>query len=235
MRRLLLVLVLSGCAAAFAQDVGQKGDSEVLDRIVASVNSHVILLSDLDDELRYEYLVSGRKLESAVLSDEKAALDRLIDQELLHEQVRVIDAQPASVDQVRAQFEAMKADLLRQNPGASWQQVLSKYRLSEDLIRERIANQLQQLQLIDARFRPSIQVSPAEIEQYYRKQFVPTLPPSDPVSLADVTPKIREILVQDKMNQMLSSWLESLRSQAQIRTFIPDWNVRPTQPEAGAR
>ncbi len=35
---------------------------EVLDRIVASVNGHVILQSDWDEELRYESLMSGIRL-----------------------------------------------------------------------------------------------------------------------------------------------------------------------------
>jgi peptidyl-prolyl cis-trans isomerase SurA len=207
--------------------------SELLDRIVATVNGHVILLSDVDDELRYEYFVSGRKLEKASADDQKAALDRLIDQQLLREQIRVADTKAAGTEQTDKQLSAIKADVLRDNPGDSWQQVLAKYRLNENIVRTRIAPELQQLQLIDARFRPSIQVSQAEIEQYYKDQLVPKLPPSDPVSLADVTPKIREILVQNKMDQMLNSWLESLRSQAQIKRVDANLNGSSTPPQVG--
>jgi hypothetical protein len=129
----------------------------------------------------------------------------------------------------------VKAEVLHDNPGSSWQQVLSKYRLSENFIRGRITTELQQLQLVDSRFRSSIQVSQAEIEQYYKDQVVPKLPVGDPVSLSDATPRIREILVQNKMNQMLSSWLESLRSQAQIKIFGASADASSGPPQVGSR
>ena len=190
---------------------------EVLDRIVVTVNGDVILLSDWQDELRYEALMSGRKLENVTAEEQKAGLDHLIDQELVREQMRPADVKPIPPEQINKQMQVVEAEVLRENPGASWKQVLSKYDLSEDFIHNRITTELQQLQLVDTRFRPSVQVSQAEIEQYYKDQIVPKLPVGDPVSLSEATPKIREILLQEKMNQMFDSWLESLRAQAQIK------------------
>lgn len=210
MRSTLFVLFLLGCVAL---------RGEVLDRTVATVNGHVILLSDWDDELRYECLMSGRKLDRVTANEQKAALDRLIDQELLREQMRVADTKPVGNEQIQKQLDTLKGDVLRQNTGESWQQLLSNYRLSENFIKSHIAGELQQLQSIDTRFRPTIQISQAETEQYYKDQLVPQLPAGDPVSLTEATPRIREILVQRKMDEMLNSWLESLRAQAQIKTF----------------
>ena len=59
---------------------------ELLDRIVATVNGHAILLSDWQDEVRYEAFIAGRKLQAVTAQDKKAALDRLTDRELLREQ-----------------------------------------------------------------------------------------------------------------------------------------------------
>ena len=61
---------------------------DILDRIVATVNNHAILQSEWQDATRYEAFVSGRALDQLQASDRKAALDRLIDQELLREQMR---------------------------------------------------------------------------------------------------------------------------------------------------
>jgi peptidyl-prolyl cis-trans isomerase SurA len=190
---------------------------DVLDRIVATVNGHVILQSDWDEELRFECFMSGHTLPDISVDQRKAALDRLIDQEVLREQMRVMDSKPAAAEQIEKQMYALKTDQLRQHTGGSWQTALSLYQLTDKIIENHVTAELEQFQLIDTRFRPSIQVSAAEIEKYYREQLVPKLPPSDPVSLADASPKIREILVQQKMNQLLNSWLEMLRSQAQIR------------------
>jgi hypothetical protein len=85
-----------------------------------------------------------------------------------------------------------------------------------------VAAELEQLQLVDLRFRPSIQVSSSDVEKYYREEIVPKLPPSGPLSLNDASPKIKEILIQQKINQLLNSWLDTLRSQSQIRIVSGD-------------
>jgi hypothetical protein len=227
-RSALFAWLLLGLFAACAHTAG----GEVLDRLAATVNGHPILLSDWDDQMRYESFMSGRELKNVTAEERKSALNHLIDQELLREQVRAADAKSIPPEQINTQLDSVKAAMLRDNPSETWQQALSKYRLSEDFVRNHIANELQQLQLIDARFRPSIQVSQIEIEQYYKDQLVPKLPAGDPVSLGEATPRIREILVQNKINQMLGSWLESLRSQAQIKSFDANSESPPGPPKA---
>ena len=84
------------------------------------------------------------------------------------------------------------------------------------------------MRFVDARLRPSIQVEPDEIAAYYRSHLSSSAG-GQPISLQEATPKIRELLTQEKMNQELNSWLESLRSQAEIRTF-PFGFFRLTRP-----
>ena len=61
---------------------------QVVDRVVSNVNGHVVLQSDWEQEVAFEALSDGRDLDSFTLAERKAALDRLVDQELLREQVR---------------------------------------------------------------------------------------------------------------------------------------------------
>jgi hypothetical protein len=208
---------------------------EVLDRIVATVNGHAILQSDWDDELRYECFMSGSKLSDTTSAERKPALDRLIDQEILREQMHVKDVKPAGSEEIEKQIELLKSDELRGHPGESWEAALAQYQLTEKVVESHVAAELEQFQLIDTRFRPSIQISAAEIEKYYREQLVPKLRASGRLSLADATPKIREILVQDKMNQLLSSWLEALRSQAQIRISSENSSSNTKASDGGAQ
>jgi len=65
--------------------------AEVIDRIVATVNGRVLLQSDLDEALCYDALLSNRSLANFTDDDRRAVLDRLIDQELLREQMKSAD------------------------------------------------------------------------------------------------------------------------------------------------
>jgi hypothetical protein len=42
---------------------------------------------------------------------------------------------------------------------------------------------------------------------------------AQPVPFAEAAPKIREVLIQQKINEALPSWLQTLRSQAKIRVL----------------
>ncbi len=55
---------------------------------MATVNGHIILQSDWDEALGYEALLNGRALNQFTDDDRRAVLDRLIDQELLAEQMK---------------------------------------------------------------------------------------------------------------------------------------------------
>src|SRR5579872_2291537 len=208
LRRTLIALLLAVPLSLYA--------SELLDRIAATVNSQVILQSDWDDEVRFETFMSGRKPEDVTAEQRKAALDRLIDQSLLRQQMRT-ELKPAGADVVKKEIDDLKREQLREHPGQSWETTLSRYQLTNKIVEDHVAAELEQFQMVDSRFRPSIQISTAEIERYYREQIVPNLPGSDPLALNDAAPKIKEILIQEKINQLLNSWLETLRSQAQIQ------------------
>jgi len=196
----------------------------VLDRIVANVNGHVILQSDFEEELRYESFMTERPLSRLTAEDRKATLDRIIDQELLREQIRAAEIKPAGPDNIDEQIEGVKKDYIRDHSGASWSAALSSYSLTEAGIRNHVAFELDQLRLVDVRLRPSVQIDASAIETYYKEQLLPLLIRSGvaQISLAQAAPRIRELLIQQQINRLLTSWLEMLRSQAQIRVFVPD-------------
>lgn len=214
MRPIFIALLLSISVEVHA--------GELLDRIVATVNGQVILQSDWDDEVRFEALMSDRKPDDETSEQRKAALDRLVDQDILREQMRMTDLKPASDDAIKKQIDDVKNEQLREHPGQSWETILSQYQLTDKVVEDHVAAELEQLELVDLRFRPSIQISSADIEKYYRQKIVPKLPASDPLSLNDAVPKIKEILIQERINQLLNSWLENLRSQAQIKVLSAD-------------
>jgi hypothetical protein len=196
--------------------VAQAG--QVIDRIVATVNGHIILQSDWDEALCYEALLNGRALNQFTDDDRRAVLDRLIDQELLGEQMKSAFFQHAS----EAEAAARLADARKQYPEAStaegWQLVLAKFRLAEKELVAHVQQQIDLMRLVDAHLRPAVQIDSKTIEAYYREKFVPQLKQSGAgeVSLADVSGKIRELLTQEKVNELMVSWLQSLRSESKV-------------------
>ena len=192
--------------------------AEVIDRIVATVNGHIILQSDWDEALCYEALLNGRTLGQFTDDERRAVLDRLIDQELLSEQMKSAFFQHAS----EAEAAARIADARKQYPeGATaegWQSVLSKFRLTEKDLVAHVQQQIDLMRLVDAHLRPTVQIDNKTIEAYYREKFVPQLKQGSgaEVALADVSGKIRELLTEEKVSELLVSWLQSLRSEGKV-------------------
>ena len=207
--------------------------AEVVDRIIATVNGHVILQSDLDEALCYEALLSNRTLGQLTDDDRRAVLDRLIDQELLREQMKSADFAHATDAEVSARL----AEARKQYPQAAspdgWQSLLAQYHLAENDLLAHIRQQIDVMRLVDARLRPSVQIDSKSIEAYYRDQFVPKVKQSgvSEVPLAEVSSRIRELLTQQKVSELLVSWLQTLRSEGQVR--IP--GVTPSANDPGVR
>ena len=195
---------------------------EVIDRIVATVNGRVILQSDLDEALSYEAVLNGRSVSQFTEDERRSVLDRLIDQELLREQMKSADFRHAS----EAEVTARVADARKLYPEAAsaegWRVLLARFHLSQKDLAAHVEQQLDLLRLVDARLRPTVQIDSKTIEAYYREKFVPQLKLSggNEVPLADVTAKIRELLTEQKVNELLISWLQTLRSESEVR--IPE-------------
>ena len=213
--------IIVGTAVWLATSVLPARAGDILDRIVAAVNGHVILQSDWQDAVRYEAFIAGRAADQSSSEERKAALDRLIDQELLREQIRSADFPAATDEEVAARVREIRERYAvpPDNPVA-WQAVLTRYLLTDNELSERVRLQLNLLRLVDARLRPTVSIEATSIESYYNQELLPQLRQAGAkeVSLADVTPKIRELLTQQKVNELLVSWLQNLRAGSEIRT-----------------
>jgi len=73
--------------------------------------------------------------------------------------------------------------------------------------------QVKILRLIDEHLTSTIQIDDKNIEDYYTQTFLPQLRQkgAKEPSLAEVTPKIRELLTQQKLNAALKEWMQNLR------------------------
>ena len=212
-RRIIVLAILS---LWFLSTFAAAG--EVIDRIVARVNGQIILQSDWEDAICYEAFTAGRPLSELTSADRKAALDRLIDRELLREQMKASDFQSATSDEVTTRLADIRKHYANTGGEAGWHQLLLQYRLSEEELKKRVADELDLLRLVDARLRPTVQIDPKVIESYYSQELLPQLRHSGAkeVPLVEVSPKIKELLIQKRVNELLTAWLESLRAGSDI-------------------
>jgi peptidyl-prolyl cis-trans isomerase SurA len=202
---------------------------EVIDRIVATVNGRIILQSDWDEALSYEALLSGRALSFFTDEDRRAVLDRLIDQELLAEQMKSSSFKHASEEDAAAAI----ADARKLHPEAAtaegWQALLVRYGITQKALTDHVEQQIDLMRLVDAHLRPAVQIDSKSIEAYYRDKFVPQLRQNGAgdVPLADVSGEIREILTQEKVSELMASWLQSLRAESKVS--LPSISESPDQ------
>jgi len=220
----LLAAIMAGTFTALPARAGQ-----VIDRIVATVNGRIILQSDWDEALSYEALLSGRALSFFTDEDRRAVLDRLIDQELLAEQMKSASFKHASEEDAAAEI----AEARKLHPEAAtaegWQALLARYGVTEKSLTDHVEQQIDLMRLVDAHLRPAVQIDSKSIEAYYRDKFVPQLRQSGSgdVPLADVSGQIREILTQEKVSELMASWPQSLRAESKVT--LPSISESPDQ------
>lgn len=192
---------------------------EVIDGIVATVNGHAILQSDWEDEICFEAFLAGQPLDRVTPDARKTALDHLIDQELLREQMQSLESQHVSDEVVGERMREVRKQYRDASSDQGWQALLAQFHLTEKEVKERLGLQLDVMRLVDSKLRPGVQIDDKSIESYYNHEFLPQLHQAGAkdVPLAQVTPKIKELLTQEKMNQLLAAWLQNLRSGSNIR------------------
>src|ERR1700730_16287385 len=191
---------------------------QIVDRVVTSVNGHVVLQSDWEQEVAIEAFSNARDPDSFTSADRNAALDRLIDQQLLREQVR--PSQPAPAELVAARV----AEIRKLHPECAtddgWHATLQRYGLTQKSLEKHVGDQIQLMKLVEDHLQPSIQIDQRAVETYYHDQLLPEMKraggPAAP--LPEVFDRIKDLLAERKMNELLSVWLASLRSGSHILT-----------------
>ncbi len=241
-RNLLLLLVLAVPAVGLAQQTNPSSPV-VLDRVVAVVNKHAILASDLDDEIRLSIL-DPNGVRQGPLTKQRA-LDQLISRALIEQQIRQEDVQSIelSPEEVNARLDQLRKQLpacVHQNcaSGAGWKAFLAAHQLAPERVESYLRYRLEILRFIEQRFRQGIQISQQQIETYYRGTLLPQYTPGEAVPPLDqVAPRIQEILLQQQVNVLFDDWLTNLRQQGDVEVLDPQLESAETQdgPRGGAQ
>jgi hypothetical protein len=185
----------------------------VVDRIVACIEMDVITLSEVRE------LGAFQQLAGAPRTDDAALLRQLIEQWIVANDAaaaRFRQPSEASIDkdiaELEASFPSRQAYLAR----------LGELALSEKAVRRLMLRRVYLSHYLEYKFRPAVQVDPADIEGYYGEDFTRDLRArKQPVpALEEVSEQIRELLVEREISRRAAEWLEQTR--AQIRVEFPE-------------
>jgi len=192
---------------------------EVIDRIVATVNRRAILASEWDEAIRFECLLNGRRLQDLTSNDRLATLERLIDQELIAEQMRVSSFVPATPEEIAARVHELRQTVPAWRSDDGWRAALAAYGLTEEDAEERTAIQLNVLRYLDLRFRPEVHIDRRAMENYYRERLLPEMRSAgwSDVPFEQVAPKIEQVLIEQQLNELQDRWVRGLRLQADVQ------------------
>jgi peptidyl-prolyl cis-trans isomerase SurA len=200
----------------------------VLDHVVAVINGSVILESDVREEMNYAVLqpfsINGAR------NTPQRALQRLIDRALILQQMKTggDTVAPPTPEELQQQIHELRGLIpqcmeYRCQTEAGWQAFLKSQGLTEKEVEQHWAQRMLILSFIQSRFGSGVRITPAEIKNYYDKTLVPRLNGVKPPPLANVSGRIEEILLQQRVSSLLLEWLQSLKSEGSVSILDPTY------------
>jgi peptidyl-prolyl cis-trans isomerase SurA len=200
------------------------------DRVVAIVNSDLVLDSDVEQDLRLDELepygedTAGHKPEQ-VRDD---AIDRLINRDLILQQIKLQPTQEISNAAVTKELDSLKKNIpackqFQCETKAGWDKYLASNGFNETELHALWLQRMQVLAFIEMRFRQGVKISPEEIQKYYQQTLLPQYAARKAVAppLASISDRIQEVLLARQVSSLLNDWLQSLRAQGSVVVLHP--------------
>jgi parvulin-like peptidyl-prolyl isomerase len=192
----------------------------IVDRIAVIVDRAVIKNSDIDRALRITSFLNHEQPDFSPAS-RKATASRLVDQELIREQIRTGDYPVASEQEEASLLAKTKAERFAND--AQYKGALARYGITEEELKDALLWQLTVLRFIDERFRPAAVVTDEQVETYYNAHRA-ALEAANPKahSVDDLRMKIEDELAGEQVNQLFEEWLSEIRKDARIEYREPE-------------
>jgi len=234
-------------ASAQAPDVKAAATKpQPLDSVIAVVNNQVILASDLELEMRIFRLIPIGDRDDAMPAKalERLTTRALIEQQILLEDPHGLEVAPKELEDSLAELRQSLPDCKHRDcfSNAGWVTYLATLDLTPKRVADYWSRRMAVLRFIELRFRSGIRITPEEIQTYYHDTLIPKYAkPQDAPPLEKISPRIQEILLQQRVNALLNDWLKSLQDQGQVEILDPALkaaskadSTQPSQSESGA-
>jgi peptidyl-prolyl cis-trans isomerase SurA len=208
MRRWITIAAfLVGLVPVSVPDLGLA--QEVADRIVARVETEIILLSDVRQLSRYQVFLDGKA------QNDGDILNRLIDQWIVRNEATVARFPKPSDDDVNRSIERLKRSFASPE---EFQVRQKNSGITDEEIRQFVGAQLYLSNYLDSRFRPAIQIDEKAIEEFYNSRVVPRAESrgQTPPTMDTARDFIQEALVQQAINEQADRWLKESRTRVRV-------------------
>jgi parvulin-like peptidyl-prolyl isomerase len=186
---------------------------EVIDRIVARVDNDIILMSDVRALAKYQAFVDGKAEPDADI------LERLIDQYIVRNEAKAALFPQPSDEDVKRSLERLKRSF---SSPEEFEERKKQSGLTDEDIDRMLRAQLYLSNYLDSRFRASIQIDDADIENFYKTRIVPRAESrgQTPPTLDAARGFIQEALVQRAINEQSDRWLKEARARLHIDNLL---------------
>lgn len=193
--------------------VGQADSQEVVDRIVAKVETDIILMSDVQQLARDQLFLDGKS------QSDSEILDRLIDQWIVRNEAKVARFPQPSEEDVNRSIERLKRSF---SSPEEYEARKTQSGLTDEQVLQFMRSRLYLSNYLDSRFRPVIQVNDKEIEEFYKTRVVPRAESrgQTPPTLENARDFIQEALVQRAINEQADRWLKESRTRVRIEILL---------------
>ncbi len=171
---------------------------EIIDRIVAVVEGHIITLSDIRAERSMREVLG-----EPAPKDDRELLDELIDQHLVHPQLELFPEFGPTEGQLNSRLAEIE----------------DRKGLSERSIRAALQEHMRTQRFFDERFRQFATATPDEITKYYQDVFLPAAQArglSPAPSLKEVEEAIRRNVIEEKVAKQVDAWLQQTRKTSKV-------------------
>jgi hypothetical protein len=190
---------------------------EIIDRLAIAVGRNIITQLRLDEEQRVTALLNHKQV-VRTLEERRDAADRLVEQLLIKlemELSRYPMPDAGDVDKYLRQIAESSGG------AAEFDKALNSYDLTVETLRQHLELQLTELRFIEVRFRPDTSVSDADVEGAYRRQVAEWKQShsGEPPTLEASREPLRAMLVEERTDAALNSWLGESRKRVTIIYF----------------
>ena len=183
--------------------------AEIIDRIAVSVGTQAITTSDIDREIRVTAFLNRTQPDFSPAARRSTA-DRLVEQRLILRELENSRYSSPAASELDPVFEQFKKDNFTGDD--EYRRALAGRGITEQDVRDELLWQRRLLAFIDVRFRPAVQVSDQEIQDYFTKVVEPAAQaahPGEPVSLDEYRDRIVEKLTGEQVDRQMSDWLRA--------------------------
>jgi len=186
---------------------------EIIDRIVARVDTDIILLSDVRTLARCQTLIDEKAESDALI------LDHLIDQWIVRNEAKAALYPQPSKEEVQRSLERLKRAF---SSPEEFEERRKQAGVSEGELEGILRSQLYFSNYLDSRFRASIQIDDKDIEAFYKERVVPRAESrgQTPPTLDAARGFIEEVLVQRAINVQADQWLKESRARLRVEKLL---------------